>query len=236
MAQQGLLPQNGTSGEAIRAWLAAHRGPEAQAVMALNPRYIFFKLDPDDGGDPAGAAGIPLPARRAIAVDPATGATAIWSGSAPTAAICPARGAAIRAWWSRWTPARPFAARCAPTSIWAAATRRGRKRARSGIRSGCGGWFQRPDPCPDGRRWRGGAPSDEGRLCQSALAAAQDRDAAHRRMQKPDPHPFALPIASLSEAQALSHRERVEVSPPFQSAQQSAKQLPRDRAPRCAQH
>jgi membrane-bound lytic murein transglycosylase A len=71
MAQQGLLPQNGTSGEAIRAWLAAHRGPEAQAVMALNPRYIFFKLDPDDGGDPAGAAGIPLPARRAIAVDPA---------------------------------------------------------------------------------------------------------------------------------------------------------------------
>jgi len=71
MAQQGLLPQNGTAGDAIRAWLAAHRGEEARAVMALNPRYIFFKLDPDDGGDPAGAAGIPLPARRAIAVDPA---------------------------------------------------------------------------------------------------------------------------------------------------------------------
>ncbi len=70
MAEQGLLPQNGTSGEAIRAWLAAHRGPEARAVMALNPRYIFFSLDPDDGGDPNGAAGIPLPARRAIAVDP----------------------------------------------------------------------------------------------------------------------------------------------------------------------
>jgi len=72
MAEQGLLPRNGTSGDAIRAWLAAHRGPEARAVMALNPRYIFFKLDPDDGGDPAGAAGIPLPARRAIAVDPAS--------------------------------------------------------------------------------------------------------------------------------------------------------------------
>jgi membrane-bound lytic murein transglycosylase A len=70
MARQGLLPRNGTSGDAIRAWLAAHRGAEAQAVMALNPRYIFFKLDPDDGGDPAGAAGIPLTARRAIAVDP----------------------------------------------------------------------------------------------------------------------------------------------------------------------
>ncbi|HYC68517.1 MltA domain-containing protein [Brevundimonas sp.] len=71
MAEQGLLPPNGTSGEAIRAWLAAHRGPEAQAVMALNARYIFFSLDPDDGGDPNGAAGVPLPARRAIAVDPA---------------------------------------------------------------------------------------------------------------------------------------------------------------------
>ncbi len=70
MAEQGLLPPNGTSGEAIRAWLADHRGPEARAVMALNPRYIFFRLDPDDGGHPAGAAGVPLPARRAVAVDP----------------------------------------------------------------------------------------------------------------------------------------------------------------------
>lgn len=72
MAEQGLLPRDGTSGEAIMAWLAAHRGPEARAVMALNPRYIFFKLDPDDGGDPAGAAGLPLTARRSIAVDPAS--------------------------------------------------------------------------------------------------------------------------------------------------------------------
>ncbi|MDQ3125956.1 MAG: MltA domain-containing protein [Pseudomonadota bacterium] len=71
MAEQGLLPPNGTSGEAIRAWLAAHRGPEARAVMALNPRYIFFAMDPDDGGHPNGAAGIPLTARRSIAVDPA---------------------------------------------------------------------------------------------------------------------------------------------------------------------
>ncbi|WP_425986971.1 MltA domain-containing protein [Brevundimonas sp. TWP1-2-1b1] len=71
MAQQGLLPQNGTSGDAIRGWLATHRGYEAQAVMALNPRYIFFRLDGDDDGHPAGAAGIPLTERRAIAVDPA---------------------------------------------------------------------------------------------------------------------------------------------------------------------
>jgi len=72
MAERGLLAPNGTSGEAIRAWLAAHRGPEARGVIALNPRYIFFSLGRDDGGDPSGAAGVPLIARRAIAVDPAS--------------------------------------------------------------------------------------------------------------------------------------------------------------------
>lgn len=71
MVERGLLPAGGASGEGIRAWLAAHRGPEADAVTALNPRYVFFALQPDDGGDPAGAAGVPLPARRAIAIDPA---------------------------------------------------------------------------------------------------------------------------------------------------------------------
>lgn len=72
MADQGLLPADGTSGDAIRAWLAARRGRHARAVTALNPRYIYFALDLDDGGDPAGAAGVSLPARRAIAVDPAS--------------------------------------------------------------------------------------------------------------------------------------------------------------------
>ena len=72
MADRGLLPRDGTSGDAIRAWLAAHRGPEADAVMALNPRYVFFDLQADDGGDPAGAAGVALPARRAVAIDPAS--------------------------------------------------------------------------------------------------------------------------------------------------------------------
>lgn len=71
MAERGLLPPNGTSGEAIRAWLAEHRGAEAQAITDLNPRYVFFALEPDDGGHPRGAANIPLPDGRAIAVDPA---------------------------------------------------------------------------------------------------------------------------------------------------------------------
>lgn len=72
MEAQGLLPPNGTSGEAIRRWLVANRGERARAVTALNPRYIYFALAGDDGGHPAGAAGIPLTARRGIAIDPAS--------------------------------------------------------------------------------------------------------------------------------------------------------------------
>lgn len=71
MRQRGLLAANNTSGEAIRAWLAANRGPKAQEIMNLNPRYVFFRLAPDDDRDPAGAAGVSLPAGHAIAVDPA---------------------------------------------------------------------------------------------------------------------------------------------------------------------
>jgi membrane-bound lytic murein transglycosylase A len=70
MRDQGLLPDNNTSGDAIRSWLAEHRGPEADAIMRLNPRYVFFQTLPDDGKQAVGAAGIPLPAGRAIAVDP----------------------------------------------------------------------------------------------------------------------------------------------------------------------
>jgi membrane-bound lytic murein transglycosylase A len=70
MVNQGLLKGAGASGDNIRAWLAAHRGAEADKVMQLNPRYVFFTLTRDDDREPAGAAGIPLPAGRAIAIDP----------------------------------------------------------------------------------------------------------------------------------------------------------------------
>jgi membrane-bound lytic murein transglycosylase A len=70
MRQQGLLAADNTSGEAIRGWLADHRGPDADAVMRLNPRYIFFTLQPWDGKEPAGAAGVTLTPGRALAVDP----------------------------------------------------------------------------------------------------------------------------------------------------------------------
>ena len=69
MRDRGLLDRDNTSGEAIHAWLAAHRGPDADALMQLNPRYAFFRLAPDDGKPPVGAANIPLPAGRAVAVD-----------------------------------------------------------------------------------------------------------------------------------------------------------------------
>jgi len=70
MGEEGLLAPNHTSGDAIRGWLADHRGAAANAVMDKDPRYVFFNLVADDASDPAGAAGIALPAGRSIAVDP----------------------------------------------------------------------------------------------------------------------------------------------------------------------
>jgi membrane-bound lytic murein transglycosylase A len=69
MVRRGLLAPNHASGDAIRRWLADHRGPQAQTIMDLDPRYIFFKLVPDDGGEPIGGAGLPLPPGRSIAID-----------------------------------------------------------------------------------------------------------------------------------------------------------------------
>jgi membrane-bound lytic murein transglycosylase A len=70
MRAAGLLADNNTSGEMIRAWLAQHRGPDADEIMRRNPRYIFFTLEPYDGREPSGAAGLPLTPGRALAIDP----------------------------------------------------------------------------------------------------------------------------------------------------------------------
>ncbi len=66
---RGDLPAKGSSADAVRAWLAAHRGPAADAVMNQDPRYVFFSIAIDDGREPAGTAGAPLVPGRAIAVD-----------------------------------------------------------------------------------------------------------------------------------------------------------------------
>ena len=70
MVSDGYLTSSQTSGDNIHAWLAAHRGPDAQAVMNADPRYAFFAIQPDQT-EPLGAAGLALPPGSAIAVDPA---------------------------------------------------------------------------------------------------------------------------------------------------------------------
>jgi membrane-bound lytic murein transglycosylase A len=72
MVARGLLAARQASADAEHAWLAAHRGPEADALMRLNARYVFFRLEPDAAGaPPTGSAGAPLLAGRSLAVDPA---------------------------------------------------------------------------------------------------------------------------------------------------------------------
>ena len=70
MVERRLLAPGRASGDNIRGWLSAHAGAEAEAVMRLNPRYVFFTLGPDDGRQPPGAAGVPLPPGRSLAIDP----------------------------------------------------------------------------------------------------------------------------------------------------------------------
>jgi len=69
LRQRGDLAAAGASAGGVRAWLAEHRGPEADAVMRQDPRYVFFDVAIDDGREPAGSAGTPLLPGRAIAVD-----------------------------------------------------------------------------------------------------------------------------------------------------------------------
>ncbi len=71
MLRRGLLQGGQASAAAIHDWLARHRGAEAATIMDLDRRYVFFRLEPDDGQTPMGAAGARLPPGRAVAVDPA---------------------------------------------------------------------------------------------------------------------------------------------------------------------
>lgn len=70
LRERGDLTPQHSSAEDVRAWLADHRGSDAQAVMDLDRRYVFFNIAPDDGLDPIGTAGLALTPGRAIAVDP----------------------------------------------------------------------------------------------------------------------------------------------------------------------
>jgi len=71
MLRAGLLEAGQASAAAIHDWLARHRGAEAARIMNLDRRYVFFRLEPDDGLPPTGAAGVRLSPGRSVAVDPA---------------------------------------------------------------------------------------------------------------------------------------------------------------------
>ena len=69
LTDRGILDKAQTSGDNIHAWLAAHRGPEANEIMNTNARYVFFVIQPGQS-EPVGASGLALPSGSAIAVDP----------------------------------------------------------------------------------------------------------------------------------------------------------------------
>jgi membrane-bound lytic murein transglycosylase A len=56
-----------TTMPAVRAWLKSHPA-EAPALMAQNPRYVFFRTVQGEG--PVGAFGVVLTAARSLAIDP----------------------------------------------------------------------------------------------------------------------------------------------------------------------
>jgi len=70
LVARGALRRDEVNAPAIKAWLRTH--PEqAPAVMASNPRFIFFRRlpTPADAGPP-GSLGVPLTPMRSVATDP----------------------------------------------------------------------------------------------------------------------------------------------------------------------
>lgn len=71
MINRGLIAREAMSMQAIRDWLSTAPEAEAEAMMAENPSYIFFRelegLRPDQG--PRGSLGVPLTPGRSLAVD-----------------------------------------------------------------------------------------------------------------------------------------------------------------------
>lgn len=68
LVDRGALTQDNVSMQSIRAWLAANP-KDAQAVMAANPSYVFFRELPKQGDGPVGAQGVTLTGGRSLAVD-----------------------------------------------------------------------------------------------------------------------------------------------------------------------
>jgi membrane-bound lytic murein transglycosylase A len=69
LSDRGELPLERTSMQGIKAW--ARQNPDKlQEVLNYNASYVFFRELPANLPGPLGALGVPLTARRSIAIDP----------------------------------------------------------------------------------------------------------------------------------------------------------------------
>jgi membrane-bound lytic murein transglycosylase A len=67
LIDDGLIPREEMSMQAIRAYLADHP-EETERVLSYNPSYVFFRPLESEGG-PLGCYGVPVTAGRSIATD-----------------------------------------------------------------------------------------------------------------------------------------------------------------------
>ena len=69
LVRRGAMSREQVSLPTLRAWLAAN--PEKRReLFNTNPSYVFFRLRDPDRPHPVGSLGVPLTARRSLAVDP----------------------------------------------------------------------------------------------------------------------------------------------------------------------
>jgi membrane-bound lytic murein transglycosylase A len=70
LVERGELTLDQASMQGIQAWARANPD-KLDGLLDANPSYVFFRELPSGEGGPLGALGVPLTARRSIAVDPA---------------------------------------------------------------------------------------------------------------------------------------------------------------------
>jgi membrane-bound lytic murein transglycosylase A len=68
LVDRGDLPLEQASMQGIKAWVRDHPD-QLSPLLNSNPRYVFFRELPANGAGPPGALGVPLTARRSVAVD-----------------------------------------------------------------------------------------------------------------------------------------------------------------------
>jgi membrane-bound lytic murein transglycosylase A len=68
LVERGELTLEQASMQGIKAWAREHPA-ELQALLNSNASYVFFRELPGNGNGPPGSLGVPLTARRSVAVD-----------------------------------------------------------------------------------------------------------------------------------------------------------------------